>query len=56
MVYQNLKEETATAGEQLQEAEAESKALKTMMQRMILTHEEMVVFSILLEVINDEFF
>ncbi|KAL8456829.1 hypothetical protein ACS0TY_034076 [Phlomoides rotata] len=38
---ENLKEETATAGEQLQEAEAEAKALKTMTQRMILTHEEM---------------
>ncbi|KAH6824270.1 coiled-coil protein [Perilla frutescens var. hirtella] len=38
---ENLKEETTTAVEQLHEAESEAKALKTMTQRMILTHEEM---------------
>ncbi|KAL1553706.1 scaffold protein Scd2, variant 2 [Salvia divinorum] len=38
---ENVKEETATAVEQLHEAESEAKALKTMTQRMILTHEEM---------------
>uniref|UniRef100_A0A0V0IMR6 Putative ovule protein n=1 Tax=Solanum chacoense TaxID=4108 RepID=A0A0V0IMR6_SOLCH len=40
---ENLKDDTANAMEQLQEAEAEAKALRTMTQRMILTHEEMVV-------------
>lgn len=38
---ENLKEEATTAEEQLHEAESEAKALKTMTQRMILTHEEM---------------
>ncbi|TMX02135.1 hypothetical protein EJD97_022538 [Solanum chilense] len=38
---ENLKDDTANAMEQLQEAEAEAKALRTMTQRMILTHEEM---------------
>ncbi|KAG6413012.1 hypothetical protein SASPL_125709 [Salvia splendens] len=38
---ENVKEETATAVEQLHEAESEANALKTMTQRMILTHEEM---------------
>ncbi|XP_057791494.1 coiled-coil domain-containing protein SCD2-like isoform X1 [Salvia miltiorrhiza] len=38
---ENVKEETTTAVEQLHEAESEAKALKTMTQRMILTHEEM---------------
>lgn len=42
-LVQNLKDDTANAMEQLQEAEAEAKALRTMTQRMILTHEEMVV-------------
>lgn len=41
---QNLKEDTTNAVEQLKEAESEAKALRTMTQRMILTHEEMVVF------------
>lgn len=41
---QNLKDDTASAVEQLQEAESEAKALRSMTQRMILTHEEMVVF------------
>ncbi|KAI9177118.1 hypothetical protein LWI28_011316 [Acer negundo] len=36
---QNLKDEAATAMEQLQEAESESKALRSMTQRMILTQE-----------------
>ena len=39
---QNLKDEAATAMEQLQEAESETKALRSMTQRMILTQEEMV--------------
>ncbi|PIN25356.1 hypothetical protein CDL12_01901 [Handroanthus impetiginosus] len=38
---ENLKVESATAVEQLHEAESEGKALRTMTQRMILTHEEM---------------
>ncbi|XP_047942279.1 coiled-coil domain-containing protein SCD2-like isoform X2 [Salvia hispanica] len=38
---ENVKEETATVVEQLHEAESEANALKTMTQRMILTHEEM---------------
>ncbi|KAL7161914.1 hypothetical protein ACSBR2_042402 [Camellia fascicularis] len=38
---ENLKDDTASAVEQLQEAESEAKALRTMTQRMILTHEEM---------------
>ncbi|KAA8542060.1 hypothetical protein F0562_023212 [Nyssa sinensis] len=38
---ENLKEDTASAVEQLREAESEAKALRTMTQRMILTHEEM---------------
>ncbi|MCD7451816.1 hypothetical protein HAX54_013529 [Datura stramonium] len=38
---ENLKEDTANAMEQIQEAESEAKALRTMTQRMILTHEEM---------------
>ncbi|EYU21825.1 hypothetical protein MIMGU_mgv1a021335mg, partial [Erythranthe guttata] len=38
---ENLKDETTTAAEQLHEAESEAKALRTMTQRMILTHEEM---------------
>ncbi|CAK9186909.1 unnamed protein product [Ilex paraguariensis] len=38
---ENLKDETANAIEQLREAESEAKALRTMTQRMILTHEEM---------------
>ncbi|KAK6147974.1 hypothetical protein DH2020_018886 [Rehmannia glutinosa] len=38
---ENLKDETANAVEQLHEAESEAKALRTMTQRMILTHEEM---------------
>ncbi|KAK1567656.1 hypothetical protein Q3G72_014924 [Acer saccharum] len=38
---QNLKDEAATAMEQLQEAESETKALRSMTQRMILTQEEM---------------
>lgn len=39
---QKLKDDTATAVEQLQEAESETKALRSMTQRMILTQEEMV--------------
>jgi predicted nucleic acid-binding Zn-ribbon protein len=38
---ENWKEEAATAGEQIQEAESEAKALRHMTQRMILTQEEM---------------
>ncbi|KAL3818487.1 hypothetical protein ACJIZ3_004392 [Penstemon smallii] len=38
---ENIKDETATAVEQLHEAESEAKSLRTMTQRMILTHEEM---------------
>ncbi|KAH9770211.1 coiled-coil domain-containing protein SCD2 [Citrus sinensis] len=38
---ENFKEEAITAVEQLREAEAETKALKSMTQRMILTQEEM---------------
>jgi hypothetical protein len=37
-----LKDEAAAAAEQLQEAESETKSLRTMTQRMILTQEEMV--------------
>lgn len=37
-----MKEEAATAVEQLHEAESEAKSLRTMTQRMILTKEEMV--------------
>ncbi|CAH2044220.1 unnamed protein product [Thlaspi arvense] len=38
---QILKDEAATAAEQLQEAESEAKALRTMTQRMVLTQDEM---------------
>ncbi|XP_023771551.1 coiled-coil domain-containing protein SCD2 isoform X1 [Lactuca sativa] len=38
---EHLKEETAGAMDQLREAESEAKALRTMTQRMVLTHEEM---------------
>ncbi|XP_034908905.1 coiled-coil domain-containing protein SCD2 isoform X2 [Populus alba] len=38
---ESLKDDTATAAEQLQEAESETKALRMMTQRMILTQEEM---------------
>ncbi|KAI3684402.1 hypothetical protein L6452_33625 [Arctium lappa] len=38
---ENLKDETVGAMEQLREAESEAKALRTMTQRMVLTHEEM---------------
>lgn len=38
---ENLKDETLGAMEQLKEAESEAKALCTMTQRMVLTHEEM---------------
>ncbi|GAV60172.1 hypothetical protein CFOL_v3_03703 [Cephalotus follicularis] len=38
---ESVKEEAATAVEQLQEAESETKALRIMTQRMILTQEEM---------------
>ncbi|KAJ4850158.1 scaffold protein Scd2 [Turnera subulata] len=38
---ENAKDDAATAAEQLQEAENETKALRTMTQRMILTQEEM---------------
>ncbi|XP_022856571.1 coiled-coil domain-containing protein SCD2-like [Olea europaea var. sylvestris] len=38
---QNLKEDAGNAVEQLHEVESEAKALRTMTQRMILTHEEM---------------
>ncbi|KAL3631758.1 hypothetical protein CASFOL_024742 [Castilleja foliolosa] len=38
---ENLKDESASSVEQLYEAESEAKALRTMTQRMILTHEEM---------------
>ncbi|GFZ03936.1 hypothetical protein Acr_16g0005600 [Actinidia rufa] len=39
--FENLKDDTTNAMEQLREAESEAKALRTMTQRMILTHEEM---------------
>lgn len=39
---QNLKDGAASAMEQLQEAESEAKALRSMTKRMILTQEEMV--------------
>jgi len=39
---QSLKDDTATAAEQLREAESETKALRMMTQRMILSQEEMV--------------
>lgn len=39
---QNLKDGATTAIEQLQEAESEAKALRSMTKRMILTQEEMV--------------
>ncbi|KAK4488937.1 hypothetical protein RD792_004727 [Penstemon davidsonii] len=38
---ENLKDNTATSVEQLHEAEAEARSLRTMTQRMVLTHEEM---------------
>ncbi|KAF8051679.1 hypothetical protein N665_1684s0015 [Sinapis alba] len=38
---QSLKEETEKAMEQLQDAQAETKSLRTMIHRTILTHEEM---------------
>ncbi|KAI3763240.1 hypothetical protein L1987_53694 [Smallanthus sonchifolius] len=38
---EKVKDETAGAMEQLKEAESEAKALRTMTQRMVLTHEEM---------------
>ncbi|GAB4860359.1 hypothetical protein Ancab_035517 [Ancistrocladus abbreviatus] len=38
---QNVKQEVAATLDQLQEAESEAKALRTMTQRMILTQEEM---------------
>ncbi|XP_057480623.1 coiled-coil domain-containing protein SCD2-like [Actinidia eriantha] len=38
---ENLKDDTTNAVEQLREAESEAKVLRTMTQRMILTHEEM---------------
>uniref|UniRef100_A0A1J3I575 Coiled-coil domain-containing protein SCD2 n=2 Tax=Noccaea caerulescens TaxID=107243 RepID=A0A1J3I575_NOCCA len=38
---QIMKDEAATAAEQLQEAESEAKALRTMNQRMVLTQDEM---------------
>lgn len=38
---QSLKEETEKAVEQLQDAQAETKSLRTMIHRTILTHEEM---------------
>ncbi|PKI36633.1 hypothetical protein CRG98_042975 [Punica granatum] len=38
---ENLKDDAATAIDQLQEAESEAKALRVMTQRMILTQEEM---------------
>ncbi|KAK4768065.1 hypothetical protein SAY87_003206 [Trapa incisa] len=38
---ENLKDNAATTIEHIQEAESEAKALRTMMQRMILTQEEM---------------
>lgn len=39
---QSLKDEAEKAVEQLQEAEAETKSLRTMIHRTMLTHEEMV--------------
>ncbi|KAF8081571.1 hypothetical protein N665_0879s0026 [Sinapis alba] len=38
---ESLKDEATTAAERLQEAESEAKSLRTMTQRMILTHDEM---------------
>lgn len=45
---QIMKDEAATATEQLQEAESEAKALRTMNQRMVLTQDEMVCWSSLI--------
>lgn len=39
---QKVNDETASAMEQLKEAQFEAKALRTMTQRLVLTHEEMV--------------
>lgn len=39
---QSLKDEAEKATEQLQEAEAETKSLRTMIHRTMLTQEEMV--------------
>nr|GEZ79435.1 coiled-coil domain-containing protein SCD2-like isoform X2 [Tanacetum cinerariifolium] len=39
---ENVKDETLGAMKQLKESESEAKALRTMTQRMILTHEDMV--------------
>ncbi|GJR20074.1 reverse transcriptase domain-containing protein [Tanacetum coccineum] len=39
---ENVKDETLGAMEQLKESESEAKALRTMTQRMVLTHEDMV--------------
>lgn len=39
---QSAKEEVASAFDQLKEAESETKALRSMTQRMVLTQEEMV--------------
>ena len=39
---QSAKEEVASAIDQLKEAESETKALRSMTQRMVLTQEEMV--------------
>ncbi|GKE42208.1 chaperonin CPN60-2, mitochondrial [Tanacetum coccineum] len=41
-LHENLKDETLGAMEQLKESESEAKALRTMTQRMVLTHEDMV--------------
>lgn len=41
-LVQSADKEVATATEQLREAESETKALRSMTQRMILTQEEMV--------------
>lgn len=42
LYVQILKDEAATAAERLQEAESDAKALRSMTQRMVLTHDEMV--------------
>lgn len=46
ILIQNAKQETAAVVAQLQGAESEVNALRTMTQRMILTQKEMVCFHV----------
>lgn len=45
-MYQNAKDAAATIVQQLQGAESEVKALRSMTQRMILTQKEMVCINV----------